>query len=590
MSLISDSSRSSIDRYWRYVPAVLLLVLPVLNLPLAFLRLTGEKVPLFGTVTAAGCAETGTVALAVVILFHRQAFFELARQRLLQIWCGAGTLLFIAALYKQMVYRDVWSNVETALMYTLLPLAAAVLKKELLRLIPGFSFFILLLSAASGLLSEQFTGFTGNWNWTQAMLIAAIPGAVVFCRLRKELYWSIGIAAAVMILFALLAPELISRAVLLATAAGTVLLLTGRFIPEQFKNKTALFATAAVTVALAAFIVICDQPDSRVQLWKGSFALFAEYPLSGIGGIYRFPEFIAPFLPEKYFFSPFAASLHTHPHNEFLSMACSYGIWGIIYLGIILWMLLGSAMQKPDREKLPALWWGIIIFICGQFDLTASIPPGAVMLLICTEISTGDESAFPAETVPIWQCRFAACMLMLYVAGNMVSMCRATWQLRAGQLAMLKGDLPKAIQHYEKSIAIRPTRHALYELAEIELGKRNSPQRTFGLLYRLEEELGSSNYLHTNRLKAVSLVQLRQAQKAENFLKTEITHYPYSIINARLHWLLLQILRRPQQEIAAAQQHFLNLCALRKISPVDAVKITPPQDDSALEAPPQEGR
>jgi hypothetical protein len=64
-----------------------------------------------------------------------------------------------------------------------------------------------------------------------------------------------------------------------------------------------------------------------------------------------------------------------------------------------------------------------------------------------------------------------------------------------------------------------------------------------------------------------------------------VKFYPFSVLNARLHMMLLQMLRRPANEISTAQNRFLEICLLRGISPEQAEKFTMSEDDEPVKNP-----
>ena len=57
------------------------------------------------------------------------------------------------------------------------------------------------------------------------------------------------------------------------------------------------------------------------------------------------------------------------------------------------------------------------------------------------------------------------------------------------------------------------------------------------------------------------------------------------MLNARLHLMLLQMLRRPDNEIIAAQKRFLEICRLRGLTPDQAAKFTMSEDDEPVKLP-----
>ena len=156
---------------------------------------------------------------------------------------------------------------------------------------------------------------------------------------------------------------------------------------------------------------------------------------------------------------------------------------------------------------------------------------------------------------------------------------RATLPLRTGRLAAMRGDAQTALKYYNESIKIKMSKEALYGKAEIFLHAYGDINNALKSLEDMHNHLGFYNYLHTNRIKTVCLVNANSASAALEFIKLELQAYPLSIINHKLHLDLLKLLKCPQEEISAAEKGFFTACHLRKLSPEQGAKLTMAEDD-----------
>ena len=159
---------------------------------------------------------------------------------------------------------------------------------------------------------------------------------------------------------------------------------------------------------------------------------------------------------------------------------------------------------------------------------------------------------------------------------------RATSLLRKGRLTILGHHPQNAVKYYQDSLAVKDSKEALYRSAEIALHGFNDHKSALQYLTRLQEKLGYFNYLHTNRMKAVCLVNANRLPEALEHLDSELQAYPLSIINRRLHLDLLKRMNRPQEEIRSAADAYADTCRLRGISPLRGNNVTMVEDDNPL--------
>ena len=565
------------------VSALLFWLLPLGAFPLAFLRLTGNKVPLFGAANFINFPALGVISLAVIVWNFSRVKVLWQEFPAVRFTAVAGMLLMTAAVIQQFLYGGSIDHLGTALFYAATPVAAAAVAPELRRMMPVAAAVVTLLLLISGIQSENFTGLTGNWNWTQGLLLAFLPGIFLLFKTPHRRKMVLAAYALLVLGGAYFYPAELSRGVLGAVAGTFILFAVCKRIPAEWRPAV---AAAVFTIGVAAVLAVgffCDINDSRIQLFRGAVAMLN--PHGGIGtGAERYFDFIPNFLPANYFLSPFSAPHHPHPHNELLYLFGSYGIAGVLFYGVLFTSVLTNLPQcRPQAYWFP-FWVFSVIFFCGQLDMTAAIVPGAFWMLLSagTALAPSARAMGRARPQLMQKAVFAVLPAVAVIVAGINFYSGLLY--RDGRLAIHR-DLPdQALQFYRRSIEVKPSKEALYGCAEILLHGKNLPAEALLFLEQLND-MGVYNYLHSNRMKAVCLVYARRFDEALAVLKQECINYPYSVINARLHLQLLQMLRRPAEEINAASAALETCCRLRGIMLPDAAKITMIDDDKPLVRP-----
>lgn len=123
------------------------------------------------------------------------------------------------------------------------------------------------------------------------------------------------------------------------------------------------------------------QRIDRVYMWRWAFDLFLEHPLTGVGT----GGFSRSVLDRG------GGRGVAHPHNNFLYMAVSFGIPGVLALGWFFWVLLERGWRnRRDPLGYFILSSGLVILIGGLTD-THIIDAGPAFLLA---VVTGLQAAF----------------------------------------------------------------------------------------------------------------------------------------------------------------------------------------------------
>ena len=558
-------------------------LLPLAAYPLAFARLTGKKVPLFGMVQLISFPELALVSLAIIALnFNRLKNF-LQQSKILRWTAIAGGFVTAAGIIQQFLYGGSAEHLWHAVFYAATPLAAAAIAPELRKIFPQAAAVTAVILLSSGVMSENFTGITGNWNWNQLLFFAMLPGIFICIKTTAEIKYIL-----MAIFFFLAAGSLFYQEQLSLTLCIILpLTILGMALWSRFQERyrTALAAISfalliTVVCGAAAWENIANISDSRIQLFASTAKLLNHHGVIGVGPG-RFFDFIQQYITPEYFLAPFPALHHPHPHNELLHLWASFGFSGIFFIALLFCGVLRSFPRRHITLRgLMPVWVFLLIFLSGQTDLTAAVVSGAFWMLISAGVAVT-----PHRNVQFSPHRagyIAAIVLLLGAAATAIITLRTTLPLRQGRLAALKENAAQAVKYYQDSIAVKPTREALYGCAEILLHSQQDHRSALFYLDKLRKELGFRNYLHTNRIMAVSLVNTGNIPEALEFIRQELKAYPVSIISHRLHWELLKLLRRPQKEIREAYREYTASCQLRRISPARGARITMSEDDSPL--------
>ena len=124
------------------------------------------------------------------------------------------------------------------------------------------------------------------------------------------------------------------------------------------------------------------QRIDRIYMWRWAVDIFMQHPFSGVGtGGYK-----------RAILSGGGGRGADHPHNNFLYMAVSFGIAGVLVLGWFFWVLLRNGWRyRRDPLGFFILSSGLVIFVGGLTD-THILDAGPAFLLAVT---TGLQSGLP---------------------------------------------------------------------------------------------------------------------------------------------------------------------------------------------------
>lgn len=549
---------------WRLLTAVLLTAGGFLTYPLAFLRLSGRPVPLYNLVQFLTMPEYALCFLGAAALFpeNLKRFFRTASCRFLLLSAGVYFLVpggFFAA------GKITFDELLSAWAILFIPLGIIALADEFRRILPFFGVAGAVLLLISGFTSENFTGLTGNWNWTMGSITALLPLASLFFPEKYQSKISLALLGCGFLAAAVFARELFPRSAFAGAVATLVMLGLRRKMPQKNFDRFLLISGGTVGVLAVIVLLTLDLDDTRYQIWKGAWEMIMANPATGVGPG-KFSEFIREYLFEEYYFTAYPAAHIDHAHNDLLNIFAQCGIAGALFYIAAVFAVWRKRPKSPVETA--AYWLFGIMFFCGIFDQHNLAPGGFFIFALGAALSLAPRAEGKTEPLPwpLGRCSGIAAGAVLWGMAlfMMITNYSATTRLRQGDLKLLSGDLPGAKQDYSDSIREKPTFHGLYQLAQLALAEGKTASYP---LEKLETELKIRNCRHTRRLRAVNAYMQRDFATAFKEMEVELLQAPTSIISADFQRHLLRDSGVRGKPLEEAEERFLALCRLRQVAP-----------------------
>ena len=549
--------------------AVFLLVLPVFAYPLVWKKLWAGAVPLWGEVQLVSLQVSGLCALSAVLFFPGRLgrIWAVARLRLLLVFAVSGVC--VAGL-QQLLYGGPPELICTAGFYFFLPIAGAIFSNELKRIFPLFAAVLFPPVLAVTCRSADFSGWAGNWNWNFSLLSVTLSGCFFLVpgwSVRRAGFAALLCITLALVVFSLFHPEIAPRGTFAGIIGATVTVLVFRNIMPARRWAFALWAAALTLVLFIGSTgkVFDSIRDSRFQLWRGSFDfLLANFPLGA--GPDRFESMVLPYLPEVYYFTPFAAARHPHPHNELFNYAAGYGLVGAVFFVMLLLCVL-RGIRFRDRVGLWLGWTVLLLAIHGQFDVLLGVPlTGSWFLLGAGAVAAGGVSRAPGSgrlhpaKIPLWLAGTAGFLTAAVMA---VNLCLSTNCLRRARLLLMEKKTPEARKYLEKSLKHHVTPAALYTAGAVELFDFRNPDGAVGLLERIPRETGLPLVYHSNALLARAYAVRGDFAKSIKYFDEELANYPFSATASGLRLSVLRRMGADSQSIARENARFAALMKMR---------------------------
>ena len=530
-------------------------LLIVLQYPLAWGRLF-DSVPYWHEFQLIPSGGIGLIALILLLPdLERVTDFcrSLRRSARWPLW-ALGLLLCCSLFYSYYGLEAMLLGPERLFLLLL----AAVHYRAFRKTLP---LFLLLLAAASCAVNlreflqhRMLFGLTGNWNWSATLLLVGFPALGLLLRRR----WAVAVGAGLGLAAALSGYPAFSRGALLAAAAAALILLLLRY-PRYARRLLPLAALAVLVLAVIGHHRLPEllQQDNRPALWRASLALGADNLLAGVGPT-AFESALPAYLPEDYFLSRYAASRHTHPHNELLYWWNSWGLAGLVLIAAVaaVWLRAARNFQRHPRPVTGYLLFASLTFLLhGMLDLTIAVWPGNLLLFLLLGTLWGEATHRPERQFPRSRIGLAGAAVLTFAALlGMPGPVAAGWHYRQALIHRSRNRIPEWREALLRSIDARATPTNLYAAARCALFDYHDPELALEFLSRIRPETGVVNLDHNQGLRARTLALLGQPAEALHYFELEQRNFPLSVVNAYFRYRLLQQLRDTERAEAAAAQ------------------------------------
>lgn len=465
--------------------------------------------------------------------------------KLMQIWFAALGLCVILSLYFYRANRESMDQLVGGLGLLVLPLLGMVYRRECQKYLPQVltALFVINLVhlAVFGAFSPYPYGLTGNWNWSWTLLAACAPAAALTLPPGWRLGGAVTLTAIALLLPAVLFPQYLSKGTMIAATLAAMFLLLRRFLSWP---RFLILAAAATVILICVLPYFKLESDIRRDLWQSSLATLS---LTGHGPG-SFENVVAGHLPTQYFLSPFAADRHLHPHNQLLLYANDYGVFGLVFLAVLLYLALRNSFRLSAD---PVLLWPFLLFLLhGLVDTVLStVIIGSVFLLL-TGMLAGNGKF---RDHPNWLLANLAFVLAgVLLLSNVVS----NYCYREAKIALLNGQTDAAARNILWSINTRPNNDNLYLAGTIALFNQKDAVKAEKYFMAMNQ----NNYSHRNGRLARALASQGKWEESIPYFEAEERNFPLSLINLYYFNLVRSKLNRPVDK-----QRFEDILKLKDI-------------------------
>ena len=558
-----------------FAAAAVLLALPLFSYPLVWKKLILGTVPYWGEVQCVSLPVLGVCALSAMLFFPERLLrlWRVVRLRFLLVFSVLG--VWVAGL-QNLHYGGPADFIGTAGFFFFLPVAGAVFSCEIKRLAPLFAAALFLPALLVTCRTPDLSGWAGNWNWNFSLLAVTFSACFFLVprwSLRKTALLALTAVTIGLAVVSVLRPEIAPRGTFAGLLGATAVILIFRNIVPARRWAFALWA-AALTLVLfvgAAGTMFESIRDSRFQLWRGSL----DFTLAGLPlgfGPDRFESMVLPYLPEIYYFTPFATARHPHPHNEFLNYAAGYGLAGAVFF-ILLILLVLRGIRFRDRCGLWLGWAVLLLAIHGQFDVLLAVPlTGGWFLLGAGALAGGGQGGAVTprgKNIGRSLLKLAGCAGFCLAAVMAVRICQGTTYLRSARLQLLAGKTAEARQSLEESLKHHVSPAALYTAGAVALFDFRDPDGAIRHLERIEHETGLPLVYHSNALLGRAWAVRGNYERSLEYFDRELVNYPFSAAASGLRLSVLKQAGSDSRSIARESARFAALMKLRGLEPKD---------------------
>jgi len=550
---------------------VFLLLLIFCKFPLFLVHLfpSGNLATTFFTITPGVL----TLLSATLLLLNFEKFVLVLKKNLL-LSLALGIILTLAIIHSLSIQNITIREVFFDLHPILIPLAVLVVYQRSKKAFILFfaALWILNLVHCNYQLIEQkeCIGIPGNRNWNASFIVALTPVivSILYLFMRKTeklpllvsfkkrnikiLFWILFLLICVFCIIALYKTK--SRGAVLSVMLTGIL-----FTFLELKNKKSLKVQKLNKIIFPSFILICISGiiisvifygqfianlinrDVRLPLWYGAVNLFWSHIYTGVGAFayenffsYKMP--VDLFLRDHYF-----ASRYMHPHNQFLYIAGSYGIFG---LAALLYLCIYPVVYFIKNYKSNGIYLKSIFFaysillIHAQLDKIAFQWPTSYLFLffqgiLWYKIITVKKmnniklpEFFRLKLLRYTIYGMAAVIFFIFV--NMLyENIYSSALSRVSDQYSDQNDYKKALEYKRKAVKVGNFPNDIYDAGMLELRAfRNYPEAC--KYFKALEKHPSGIVVHRNMRIAECLIFMNRKKEALHYLNNESIAFPLS--------------------------------------------------------------
>ncbi len=492
----------------------------------------------------------GYFALGMIALKYQKMYQCLKKNPLL----AAGSVIYIIVLILQqiLIFKSPYffgGGLAYPAMIAVGYLYADEWRKLLLPMMWLFFLFSLLCNLHDVIKNAIPGGFTGNWNWSAALLLTS-SGSIFFLFSKKlpsfKYKWGIyfalySIAILIYIYFVCRFP----KGAYLGAFVGFAALLWG-YLDNFTSRRTRVYGLLAILALIVAGTVVFRtqitsfmSKDTRIYLWENGLNVIKSNPLTGCEYGRYITESADKMAPE-YFMTDMAAVIHNHPHNEFLFLLANSGIAGLFIIALMLYTFVKSILlfeRKRDFEHGYFLFVYSALLAHSMVDvLLMHWPNGAIFYLLCGALIPmfKDEPEIEtAEKYPYIKFLAAGAAVIL---GSYLFYMNFMSSMHLRNAVNLGQKYQQRLQETLKSIKYRPTYKNINDAAVL------TPDINLAAAYlaNMGNITGISNFSHSNFILASLYMQQGKINEALCFFQKEYDCFPLSVRNLYCYQLALQ--------------------------------------------------
>lgn len=459
--------------------------------------------------------------------------------------CAAGCGLYLIVLILQQIFIfPSFYYFGAGLSYLTLIGAGFFYAKEWRKLFLPLLWIFFLFSILMNIhdIAHNFhSGLTGNWNWSSTLtLISSGSLFFIFCKFIPDFQRKWGIyftIFTILILFYLYFAGNFPKGTYLGALIGALTLLWGYldyFTSRKNRIKYLLILVSICCIATALMhksVGTYFKEDPRIYLWENGINVFTSNPLLGCE-YGRYISEAANKMNIEYFASGKAASIHNHPHNEFIFLLANSGIIAltIIILMTTVWLKgLLNFERKRNFEQGYFLFIYTVLLTHAMVDIPLyHWPCNIIFYLLCGALLPifNAETANEYESKKILPIIFAVifCLTGGYLTYmNFMSSMYYRTALRYGHRTDHRLPLTN------KSISFRPTYKNINDSAV--LTSRYNAELGIKIMESMPSLTGIENYANNNLTLANLYSSLNQYHIALKYHEKEYKNFPLSIRN-----------------------------------------------------------